>query len=151
MTAKRNKKRPARIGTAQSHRMVLPVRNAVIELKDCQDPDTCNTLAQVIWSYIDSFEALLQSSNPQLVEEVMRRVMLREEMARLGHTNTRVLIGVDRLSAYIEKLRDRRKGTRDEMVQDLLGIRIEEARRILRFLETLGDVEREEEVLDVGA
>lgn len=131
----------------QAQQMLRPYRNAIIVARD--QPENREAALHNLWGFLDATEALFLHSKQRVVTAAMKMVLTQIEFDELGLTNTRVLVGHDRVQRYVDYLLEKRNATRDEMMQRDLGIRLDEARRMLRFLEVLGDVEAEEEVLYV--
>lgn len=133
----------------QAQRICRIPRSALIQFRDSVPGSKEQEVAlATMWSFIDSYEHLLQHTARSLAESVARSLMIKSELIDLGLTNTRNLLAVEVVEDYVEQLAAARGSCRDEIRQRDLSVRLDEARRMLTFLRVAGDAEHQSEVLD---
>lgn len=124
-------------------------RSAAVQFRDSEQGSMEEEVAlATLWSFIDSYEQLLRHTPRSIAVSAATTLQARSHLVDLGLTNTRNLLSVHMVEEYEQKLTQRRNDCRDEMLKRDLGIRLDEARRMLTFLRAAGDANTQEEVLN---
>ena len=147
-----NGKPPRRCCTRlEAQQIVRVARSALIQFRDSEAGSEREEMAlATLWSFADSYELLLTHTPKSIAISSSSTLMVKSHMIDLGLTNTRQMLALHEVDAYIEKLVAKRNECRDELRKHDLSVRLDEARRMQAFLRVVGDAESQNEVLAYG-